>query len=100
MATIDLTDGQSGAGVVGRQAFYIMEKTLDWAEALDQASATVISSGDIFQVLDLAAEHMLALPRPPTSPTCLGTRLPTPSTLRSLLSLVSSMLARCVCTHL
>lgn len=59
MATIDLTDGQSGAGVVGRQAFYLMEKTLDWAEALDQHSATVISASDIFQVLDLPAEHMI-----------------------------------------
>lgn len=59
MATYDLTTGQGTAGhPSGKPKMYVMEKTIDWANAL-VAAGTALASSDVFQVLDIPAESFV-----------------------------------------
>lgn len=58
MATVDLTGGQgTGATMPSRlPAMSVMETTFDVAKLISDGTISSVSSGDIFQVIDLPAE--------------------------------------------
>jgi hypothetical protein len=61
MATVDLTGGQgTGEFMPSRlRGIHVVEKTFDVAKLIADSTITAVTTGDIFQVLDVPAECFL-----------------------------------------
>jgi len=61
MATVDLTGGQgTGTHMPSRlRGMHVIEKTFDVAKLISDGTISSVSSGDIFQVLDIPAESWI-----------------------------------------
>jgi hypothetical protein len=61
MATVDLTGGQgTGEFMPSRQrGVHVVEKTFDVAKLISDSTITAVTTGDVFQVIDVPAECYL-----------------------------------------